>query len=87
MTKDVDSSNDIVQDAFMKLWEHLTQIDVDKAKSWLFTTARNNMLNQIKRDKKTESMESSQFKEPYSSNHSFELKELIDKSLNQLPEL
>ncbi len=87
MMKDADDANDIVQDAFMKLWEHLGQVDADKAKSWLFTTARNTMLNKIKRDKKTEPMESAHFKEPYTTDNRFELKELIDKSLNQLPEL
>jgi RNA polymerase sigma factor (sigma-70 family) len=87
MLKDKDGTNDIVQDAFMKLWQHIEQVDFDKAKSWLFTTARNTMLNKIKRDKRTESMDSGNFSEPYANNNNFELKELIDKSLDQLPEL
>lgn len=87
MTKDAEMANDLVQDAFMKLWERLGQVEADKAKSWLFTTARNTMLNQLKRDKKMESMEMAQFSEPYANQHHFELKELLDKSLNQLPEL
>lgn len=87
MTKDADRANDIVQEAYMKLWEHLADVEAAKAKSWLFTTARNTMLNQLKREKKMESMEMGQFKEPYVNQHQFELKELLDKSLNQLPEL
>jgi RNA polymerase sigma factor (sigma-70 family) len=87
MLKDTDGANDIVQDAFMKLWQCLEQVEFVKAKSWLFTTARNNMLNQIKKDNRQESMNTVNFKEPYTSNNSFELKELIDKSLDQLPEL
>jgi RNA polymerase sigma factor (sigma-70 family) len=87
MTKDADMANDLVQDAFMKLWEHLAEVEAAKAKSWLFTTARHSMLNQLKRDKRMESMELTQFTEPYANEHNFELKELIDKSLNQLPEL
>lgn len=87
MTKDADRANDIVQEAYMKLWEHLPDVEAAKAKSWLFTTARNAMLNQLKREKKMESIEMRQFKEPYANQHQFELKELLDKSLNQLPEL
>lgn len=87
MIKDPDDASDIVQNAFMKLWENLDKVDSNKAKSWLFTTARNGMLNQIARGKKIESMESNHFNEPYATNDNFELKELIDKSLNQLPEL
>lgn len=87
MTRDSDVANDVVQEAFMKLWEHAAQVDADKAKSWLFTTARNTMLNQLKKDKRTESMESANYTEPYSPHSSFELKELIDKSLNQLPDI
>ncbi len=87
MTKDAEMAGDLVQDAFMKLWENLAQVEAGKAKSWLFTTARNAMLNQLRRDKKMESMEKAQFVEPYASQHQFELKELLDKSLSQLPEL
>ena len=54
---------------------------------YVFTTARNTMLNQIKKDKRTESMNSDNFNEPYANNDRFELKELIDKSLDQLPEI
>lgn len=36
---------DKVQDAFIKLWENCATIPPDKAKSFLFTTANNMMLN------------------------------------------
>ena len=36
---------DKVQEAFIKLWENCTKISPDKAKSFLFTTANNLMLN------------------------------------------
>lgn len=38
---------DIVQDAFIKLWKHCKTIPPNKAKSFLFTTANNLMLNVI----------------------------------------
>lgn len=87
MLKNKDCANDIVQDAFIKLWQNLKDVDFNKAKAWLFTTARNQTLNQLKRDKRIDSMSHHTFNEPYSSNTDFELKELIDKSLDQLPEI
>lgn len=87
MLKDEDEANDIVQDAYMKLWEHKEAVELVKSKAWLFTTAYRTMLNKIKRDKKTESMEFENFEEPYTSDNSFELKQLIDNSLEALPEL
>lgn len=87
MLKDPDNANDIVQDAFMKLWQHIEQVDFNKAKSWLFTTAHNTMLNKIKKDKRSESMNTANFIEPYATNNTYELKELINKSLEQIPEL
>ncbi len=87
MRKDEDEANDIVQEAYIKLWEHKNEVELVKAKAWLFTTAYRIMLNKIKRDKKTESMELENFEEPYTINNSFELKQLIDNSLESLPEL
>ena len=87
MRRDEDEANDIVQDAYLKLWEHKDEVELVKAKAWLFTTAYRTMLNKIKREKKTESMELENFDEPYTSNNRFELKQLIDNSLDTLPEL
>ena len=39
---------DIVQEAFIKLWDKCKDIPVDKAKSFLFTVAINSVLNVIK---------------------------------------
>lgn len=42
---------DKVQEAFIKLWEHCATIPPDKAKSFLFTTANNLMLNEFAHQK------------------------------------
>lgn len=42
---------DKVQEAFVKLWEHCATIPPDKAKSFLFTTANNLMLNEFAHQK------------------------------------
>ncbi len=42
---------DKVQEAFVKLWENCSTIPSDKAKSYLFTTANNLMLNEYAHQK------------------------------------
>lgn len=43
--------NDIVQEAFLKLWENCGKIVPSKAKSFLFSVANNTTLNNIKHEK------------------------------------
>ena len=84
---DKDEANDLVQDAFMKLWEHREAVEFTKAKAWLFTTAYNAMINRIKKEKRTESLNMNSINEPYTNDNSFELRQLINNSLEQLPEI
>lgn len=44
---DVHQAEDIVQDAFIKLWNNCSKVLFDKAKSFLFTVARNLFLNEV----------------------------------------
>lgn len=42
---------DKVQEAFIKLWENCSKVTPDKAKSFVFTTAHNLMLNEVAHQK------------------------------------
>lgn len=42
---------DKVQEAFVKLWQNCAKVSPDKAKSFLFTTANNLMLNEVAHQK------------------------------------
>ncbi len=44
---------DVVQEAFLKLWKNCSRIPPDKAKSFLFTVANNQMLNELSKKKTT----------------------------------
>lgn len=46
-----EQSNDITQDAFIKVWENCADIPPEKAKSFLYTVANNATLNQIAHQK------------------------------------
>ena len=44
---DADQAEDIVQDAFIKLWDNCSKVVFEKSKSYLFTVARNLFLNEV----------------------------------------
>ena len=44
---DIQQAEDIVQDAFIKLWKNCSKIIFEKAKSFLYTVARNDFLNEV----------------------------------------
>jgi RNA polymerase sigma-70 factor (ECF subfamily) len=48
---DLLNPKDKVQEAFIKLWENCKKVTPDKAKSFLFTTANNLMLNEVAHQK------------------------------------
>lgn len=43
--------HDLVQEAFLKLWNNCKNVTPDKARSFLFTVANNQMLNEISKKK------------------------------------
>lgn len=52
MTKDVQKSEDITQETFVKVWKNLKKYDIEKKfKVWLFTIARNTTLDYLKKNK------------------------------------
>lgn len=50
-TQSIDKAEDFMQEAFLKLWENCSNVNIDKVKSYLFSTANNMFLNQVKHQK------------------------------------
>lgn len=50
-TGNLHQAEDLVQDAFGKLWENCAKVATEKAKSFLFTVANNLFLNQVEHKK------------------------------------
>jgi RNA polymerase sigma-70 factor (ECF subfamily) len=81
-----DDASDIVQDVFEKLWKNRKKVEVEKVKSWLFTCAHNAMINYIKKKSRmtySDQITSNETQESHSK--SYEMKEVIEKTLSQLP--
>ncbi|NQY07685.1 MAG: RNA polymerase sigma-70 factor [Flavobacteriaceae bacterium] len=46
-----DQADDLVQDAFVKLWNNCAKVPFEKAKSYLYTIANNAFLNEVAHEK------------------------------------
>jgi RNA polymerase sigma factor (sigma-70 family) len=84
--KDEDRSNDVVQDAYEKLWRHVTEIDYVVVKSWLFSTAYHNMIDIIRKEKRMTNLEISHEKEMIYESQYSDLNEILHKAVDRLPE-
>ena len=51
-TSDRATIEDVVQDVFVKMWEKRDEIQIESVKTYLFTSARNRMLNYIRDGKR-----------------------------------
>jgi RNA polymerase sigma factor (sigma-70 family) len=86
--RDKAASEDIVQDCFMKLWQNRAQIDASKAKGWLFTVAHHAMINYLKAQTRNTRLDHADMKHAETSKlPDFDLKEIIERSLLDLPPL
>ncbi|NMC41436.1 MAG: RNA polymerase sigma factor [Bacteroidales bacterium] len=85
--KDENRANDIVQDSFEKLWMHVTEIDFRVAKSWLFSTAYNNMIDIIRKEKRMVLDEPAGNEEMICDSSYTDLNEILHKAIGRLPEI
>ncbi|RLD34322.1 MAG: RNA polymerase sigma factor [Bacteroidetes bacterium] len=85
--KDEHDAQDVVQDAFEKLWVNHKKLNPGKAKSYLFTTAYHTMIDHIRKNRHLGSIEDI----PETSNETFrdysDLKEILDEALAKLNEV
>lgn len=90
-TKSYQQAEDIVQEAFSKMWENCAKIVLDKAKSYLFTVANNLFLNQVKHQKVVLKFEQRGHTQRTDEDPAFlleeqEFKARLEKAINDLPE-
>lgn len=89
---DLDSANDIMQDAFFKLWEKCKDVPYEKAKSFIFTTANHLFLNGVKSQKvrlkyrQSNPNSSSHKEDPAYEMEMNEFKAKLEEAIANLPE-
>ncbi len=84
--KHEEDARDIVQTAFEKMWRNREQVENDKAKSYLFTVAYNQMIDHIRKNKRIVLNE--EFKEESKIGYqtSNNTKQVLMEALNRLNE-
>lgn len=87
---DSESTEDVLQDVFIKIWTKRKDIEIIDLKSYLFNSARNNAISKLRQDKFTYVHEEvlkdlEMISEVYEEVDYLELKGTIEKSLEKLP--
>lgn len=85
--KDEEAVNDLVQDCYMKLWQHRDRIDSQKIKSWLFSVAHHAMINYIKTSSRSVQLDDNCRLPQVFQHHDFDTKAILERVLNELPPL
>ncbi len=84
---DEEKARDIVQDSFEKMWVKVEEINSEKARSYLFTTAYHTMIDHIRKDRNQENIDDKTFNKHSYTDEYYGLKEIIDKAMAKLPEI
>lgn len=80
-------AEDVVQNAFSILWERREEISYDKAKSYLFTVARNNMIDNIRKLKRMDFTDTVPETKGVERNSFTGAGDALDTALERLPEI
>lgn len=85
--KDRHSAEDIVQECFEKLWKYRFNIDPEKVKSWLFTTAYHGAVDHFRRQNRWQSAEQLPALEVSHSESYSDIRECLNAAVDLLPEI
>jgi RNA polymerase sigma factor (sigma-70 family) len=84
--KDEALAQDVVQDSYEKLWMNYTNVQFEKVKSYLFTTAYRTMIDHFRRSKKITNTEDYDYNRHYHDEQYSDIGEILQQAVNQLPE-
>lgn len=83
--KNSDKAKDIVQDTYEKLWLNVHNVNFEKVKSYIFTTAYHTMIDGIRKDKRMINIDKSEnFEVVHNTNYS-DVGEILNKAIEKLP--
>lgn len=83
ITKDESSAHDVVQESFERMWVRRDDVEVEKAKAFLFKVAYNLMMDRKRKEKRESLVED--VPEVGSDDQYSDLKEVLHRALNTLP--
>lgn len=77
-------AEDIVQDSYLILWEHVQEITFAKAKAFLFTTSYRKMIDIFRREKKSCDIENIHPDQYCYESHSPDIQDILERALQHL---
>lgn len=86
-TRNRDDAQDVVQNAFEILWKNHGNVDYLKSKSYLFTVAYHNMIDQFRKKKNDADITDEHFQVQGRSNQFTGAKDALELGLSRLPEM
>lgn len=84
--KNEDKAKDIIQDTYEKLWVNKGNVNAEKVKSYIFTTAYHTMIDLIRKEKRMTDFEGVNESKHSHSNQYSDLSEKLDEALQTLNE-
>lgn len=85
--RDSEKAKDIVQDTFMKLWVKVDDVNYEKVKSYLFTSAYHSMVDLSRKEKRAGEYNESKVKKMVHSEQYSDAKEILDAAVAKLPDI
>lgn len=85
--RDIHKAEDIVQDSFEKLWKNIDNVDGEKVKAYLFTTAYHTMIDRIRKEQRSAFIEDVKLSEDSSEESYSDLGEILKEAVARLPEI
>src|ERR1700694_4134033 len=83
-TRQVEDARDLVQSSFEKLWQHRSEVNTQKAKSYLFTIAYHKMIDLNRKNTRMEFRENLPDQMETMPGDNTRLKDILEKALNRL---
>lgn len=83
--RDTESAKDIVQETYTRLWMRVDQVDANKVKSYLFTTAHHALVDEVRKGARSTRMEEHHQNLRSVTQQQPDLKEVLDAALATLP--
>ena len=85
--KNKELSEDVVQESYLILWEHVREISFPKAKAFLFTTAYRKMIDVFRREKRNGDIETASLQQHHYEHEAPDLQQILNAALERLPEI
>lgn len=85
--RDEERARDIVQDSYEKLWRNAENVNADKVRSYLFTTAYHTMVDVLRKDKRQTYLDDFRIAEETHDEQYSDLSEILNEAVKLLPDI